>query len=143
MTELLDTFKPGTFSYQPFKKPMRSISIIDSNNNSENGENVIQPNTGRPRPFYRRSSLTFLRENTEILHQNPKSLMVRNITYLATLIFHGYSILQELLRTHFIKTYGLRKMKSILEKTEALPPVIQRLLLTLPCSDFEEICSKI
>ena len=34
-------------------------------------------------------------------------------------------------------------MKFILEKTEALPPVIQRLLLTLPCSDFEEICSKI
>ena len=76
VTELLDTFKPGTFSYQPFKKPMRSISIIDNNNNSENGENVTQPNTGRPRPFYRRSSLTFLRENTEILHQNPKSLMV-------------------------------------------------------------------
>jgi len=90
VTELLDTFKPGTFSYQPFKKPMRSISIIDSNNNSENGENVIQPNTGRPRPFYRRSSLTFLRENTEILHQNPKSLMVRNITYLASLIFHNF-----------------------------------------------------
>ena len=33
VSELLDTFKPGTFSYRPFKKPMRSIAVIDANNN--------------------------------------------------------------------------------------------------------------
>ena len=35
VSELLDTFKPGTFSYRPFKKPMRSIAVIDDNNNRE------------------------------------------------------------------------------------------------------------
>merc|ERR1719273_1740659 len=125
VSELLDTFKPGTFSYRPFKKPMRSIAVIDTNNNSteQDHENQnISATNGRPRPFYRRTSLTLRQETTEITHQNPKSLV-------------------ENLRVHFIETYGLKRLKSILETSSTLPIVIQRLLLTLPCSDFEETCN--
>ena len=43
---------------------------------------------------------------------------------------------------HFIETYGLKRLKSILETSSTLPIMIQRLLLTLSCSDFEETCSK-
>ena len=38
-------------------------------------QNILATN-GRPRPFYRRTSLTLRQETTEITHQNPKSLVV-------------------------------------------------------------------
>ena len=56
--------------------------------------------------------------------------------------FLNIYFLKEILRVHFIETYGLKRLKSILETSSTLPIVIQRLLLTLPCSDFEETCSK-
>ena len=41
-------------------------------------QNTLATN-GRPRPFYRRTSLTLRQETTEITHQNPKSLVVNEL----------------------------------------------------------------
>ena len=46
---------------------------------------------------------------------------------------------QEILRLHLVKTYGLRKLKQLLENSNSLPLFVQQLMLTLACSDFEEI----
>ena len=40
---------------------------------------------------------------------------------------------------HLVKTYGLRRLKELLETSNALPLFIQQLMLTFACTDFEEI----
>ena len=40
VSELLDSFKPGTISYRPFKKQARGqFDLIDNNNNNNNDNN--------------------------------------------------------------------------------------------------------
>ena len=67
-------------------KPQKNIGLIyylssfpySTEQDNEN-QNTLVTN-GRPRPFYRRTSLTLRQETTEIIHQNPKSLLVNNIS---------------------------------------------------------------
>jgi len=135
VSELLDSFRPGSISYRPFKKHAKETWIIDSNNNNhdvepqrhpqptERPQSQPQPQTGRPRPFYRTTSEAQVGDSNsdpELLHQNPLSL-------------------QEILRMHLVKTYGLRRLKELLETSNALPLFIQQLMLTFACTDFEEI----
>ena len=69
-----------------------------------------------------------------------RSQISGHFNFLYRIIFNLLIFLfQEILRVHFIQTYGLKRLKFILEQSEALPLVIQRILLTLSCSDFEEI----
>ena len=89
VSELLDSFKPGSISYRPFKKPDHLLNRnVDANNNNhqheENDDGALRQrlyvDLQRPRPFYR---TTASNENTqivnanEIIHQNPPSLQVR------------------------------------------------------------------
>ena len=89
VSELLDSFKPGSISYRPFKKPDHLLNRnVDANNNNhqhvENNDGALRQrlyvDLQRPRPFYR---TTASNENTqivnenEIIHQNPPSLQVR------------------------------------------------------------------
>ena len=89
VSELLDSFKPGSISYRPFKRPDHLLNRnVDANNNNhqheENNDGALRQrlyvDLQRPRPFYR---TTALNENTqivnenEIIHQNPPSLQVR------------------------------------------------------------------
>ena len=89
VSELLDSFKPGSISYRPFKKPDHLLNRnLDANNNNhqheENDDGALRQrlyvDLQRPRPFYR---TTASNENTqivnenEIIHQNPPSLQVR------------------------------------------------------------------
>ena len=89
VSELLDSFKPGSISYRPFKKPdyLLNRNVYTNNNNHQHEENDdgalrqrLYVDLQRPRPFYR---TTASNENTqivnenEIIHQNPPSLQVR------------------------------------------------------------------
>ena len=89
VSELLDSFKPGSISYRPFKKPDHLLNRnVDANNNNhqheQNDDGALRQrlyvDLQRPRPFYR---TTASNENTqivnenEIIHQNPPSLQVR------------------------------------------------------------------
>ena len=79
VSELLDSFKPGTISYRPFKKPEREHRIIDNNNNDHSDEALRQRlyvDLQRPRPFYRTTSVNTQIVNEEIIHRNPPSLQV-------------------------------------------------------------------
>ena len=55
-----------------------SSSFPYSTEQDQENQNISTTN-GRPRPFYRRTSLTLRQETTEITHQNPKSLVVNVI----------------------------------------------------------------
>ena len=76
VSELLDSFKPGTISYRPFKKPEREHRIIDSNNNDEALRQRLYVDLQRPRPFYRTTSVDTQIVNEEIIHRNPPTLQV-------------------------------------------------------------------
>ena len=43
VSELLDSFRPGSISYRPFKKQAKETWIIDSNNNNHDVEPVRHP----------------------------------------------------------------------------------------------------
>ena len=110
VSELLDSFKPGSISYRPFKKPDHLLNRnVDANNNNhqheENDDGALRQrlyvDLQRPRPFYR---TTASNENTqivnenEIIHQNPPSLQVREkvdvllrkIIWIVLLLFRMY-----------------------------------------------------
>ena len=93
VSELLDSFKPGSISYRPFKKPDHLLHRnVDANNNNNQHEEVVDEalrqrlyvDLQRPRPFYRTTTASISNENNtqvvnenEIIHQNPPSLQVR------------------------------------------------------------------
>ena len=89
VSELLDSFKPGSISYRPFKKPDHLLNRnVDANNNNhqheENDDGALRQrlyvDLQRPRPFYRTTASndnTQIVNENEIIHQNPPSLQVR------------------------------------------------------------------
>ena len=89
VSELLDSFKPGSISYRPFKKPDHLLHRnVDANNNNNQHEEVVDEalrqrlyvDLQRPRPFYRTTASnennTQVVNENEIIHQNPPSLQV-------------------------------------------------------------------
>ena len=40
---------------------------------------------------------------------------------------------------HLVKTYGVRRLKELLETSNALHLLIKQLMITFTCTDFEEI----
>lgn len=80
VSELLDSFRPGSISYRPFKKPAREVPILalDSNNNDDQGlRQRLYADVGRPRPFYRTHHQENVIGQQELIHQNPASLQVK------------------------------------------------------------------
>ena len=68
--------------------PSTFFSFPTSTEQDHENQNILATN-GRPRPFYRRTSLTLRQETTEITHQNPKSLVV-NVQYLILYIIKKF-----------------------------------------------------